>query len=112
MILEDVPFDSNGNMIRDTSFVSGITRRTVEPFPSWMRYVGYDRRKSAFSVIWEDQRHNRWPMFWSDFDKMLPRVGIVEGSVPGYWYVVKRSGYYGIVYMSLGEYETFRESTK
>ncbi|WP_188187574.1 hypothetical protein [Nonomuraea sp. SYSU D8015] len=96
MILEDVPFDSKGNMVRDTSWIQGITRRTVTPFLATLMYAGYDRRTSSFSILWEDRNGHKFPMFWSDFDKMLPDIYLGKGVVVGWWRVVKRSGYFGI----------------
>lgn len=93
----DVPFDKEGNMLHDTGWVRDVEWREVPTFPAHLRYDGYAKGRSAMTFYWLDQNNHRYPMFLSDFDKLMKDALITRGYVSGHWSVVKRSGYFGII---------------
>ncbi|MFI6512936.1 hypothetical protein ACIBCT_35505 [Streptosporangium sp. NPDC050855] len=102
MILENVPFDEQGNMRHDTSW--GVAeRRPLAPFEGTLEYDGYTRGRSAMTIYWRGVNGLRYPMFWSDFDRLIKHRNIIFGNVYGIWRGVKRSGYYGIQYVPESE---------
>lgn len=84
-------------MLHDTHWQRNIVRRSVEPFQAHLKYDGYTRGRSAMTFYWRDQNNHRYPMFLSDFDKLMKDVLITRGNISGYWCVAKRSGYFGIM---------------
>lgn len=93
-----VPFDSAGNMMRYETAHTAL--QDLGTFEAALEYDGCDRGRSAMTFYWRHtETGKRYPMFLHDFDKMVKDAVFAFGRVWGVWSPVKKSGYFGIVFV-------------
>lgn len=99
-----------GFPVRRSEHVEGEWREN-EPFREFLTYHTWFKGRSAVRIIWKDDEGHTYPMFITDFDKLMHsgKVGTAYSnkgaertgaSVFALWHVVKRGANYGLAWVS------------
>lgn len=65
-------------------------------FEKTLTYVDYGRGRSAVTFYFDGPDGERYPMFIKDFDKLIRKYSLTNGTVTAKWDFVKRGSNYGI----------------
>lgn len=87
-----VPFSENGNLAHYPSYRDEFVPGT--PFTAHMRFIGFQRGRSAAYALFEREDGRRYPMFLTDLQKLLLSGKAVSGEY--LWSYTKRGQTYGI----------------
>lgn len=98
-----------GRKVQISEHIEGEWREN-EPFRSFLTYETWYKGRSAVRIIWKDEEEHTFPMFMTDFDRLM-HSGKIGGAysnsngmrtgaaVFGLWHVVKRGANYGLAWM-------------
>ena len=98
------PFDENGSLMHypETGWrCKEIDWRDVEEFKATLTYVTFRRGRSAAYLILQDENGNYYPMFMTEFDKIIPLLK--GGKLTGRWTIAKRGTNFGIKFVGKGK---------
>ena len=96
---EKVPFDSDGNMQRSGGWgaKAAIWRSGENYFLASLALHEHFKYSSSYHITMIDTSTGiTYPMFESDFFKMVRKATMYEGEVSGAWAFCKKSNYYGV----------------
>lgn len=65
-------------------------------FENTLTYIDFGRGRSAVTFYFTGKDGERYPMFIKDFDELIRKHSLVNGSVTARWTFVKRGSNYGI----------------
>lgn len=93
-----IPFNkASGSLI---NYMPPINSSSVEwrdnyVFTDALEFVGYEKGRSAFNLIFQDTKGSRYHMFLKESIRIIPLL--VYGKIIGNWTFVKRGANYGII---------------
>lgn len=92
-----VPFDNEGNMCRVVYRWKNCHMVEVEPMTKALKFVQFVHLSSTISVHMEDSQGREYPMFLSEFQKLIQRYPLDKGVTPVLtWGYDKRGSAYGL----------------
>lgn len=91
-----IPF-CEGDMLAYADYWRGTVEwRDNEQFEATLKYVGFERGRSAAHLIFEDENGHSFPMFLQQFDEIMHAGGFDGNKIYGKWVGVKRGQNYGV----------------